>query len=78
MNTSTSGGGGSGSSYNYIYSKPFGNPGGYPSSQGGPYDLSRAQQGALQNLVNTVHARTFDAQAFVSALQGVVSVFSVK
>jgi hypothetical protein len=79
-NISTSGGGGSGSSYNYIYSKPFGNPGGNSSSQGimSPYNFSSAQQGALQNFVNAVNAKTFDAQAFVSALQGLVGAFSVK
>ena len=71
---------GSGSTYNYIYSKPFGGPGGNSSPQGiiGSYNFSSAQQGALQNFVNAVNAKTFDAQAFVSALQGLVSVFSVK
>jgi hypothetical protein len=79
-NTSSSGGGGSGSTYNYTYSKPFGSPGGNWSPQGiiGPYNFSTAQQGALQNFVSVVNAVSFDARAFVSALQGVVSAFSVK
>jgi RHS repeat-associated protein len=67
----------SGSTYNYIYSKPFGSPGGSPSAQGGfgGYGFTTAQQGALQGFLNVVNAGSFDAQAFVSSLQGVLNAF---
>jgi RHS repeat-associated protein len=72
------GGSSSGGAYNYIYSKPFGSIGGNNSGQGsyGGYGFSATQQGALQSFESVVNAPSFDAQAFVSALQAVVNAFS--
>jgi hypothetical protein len=60
-----------------IHSNPSGNYGGGSSQVSfGGYSFSTAQQGALQGFANTVNAGSFDAQAFVSALQAVVNAFS--
>jgi hypothetical protein len=64
----------SGNTYNYIYSKPFTSPGGNTGSQG-IYGLTIAQHGALQGLGSAVSSRSFDVQAFVGALQAVISAF---
>jgi hypothetical protein len=64
----TSGGGGG------VFAPTFGSVGSGNSFSG--YAFTSAQQGALQGFVNVVHAGSFDAQAFVSALQAVVSAFS--
>jgi RHS repeat-associated protein len=71
-------GGSSGGVHNYIYSQPIGGVDGSRNSQGtfGSYSFTTAQQGALQNFVSVVNASSFNAQAFVSALQAVVSAFS--
>ena len=42
----------------------------------GGYGLSSSQQSAIHGFFSAINAQTFDAQAFVSALQAVVSVFS--
>ena len=74
--TKSQGGGGSpsvGSTYNYIYSKPFGNTS--PRGTFGGSGFTTGQQGALEGFLNVVNAGSFDAQAFVSALQGVLNAF---
>jgi hypothetical protein len=56
-----------------IYSKPFGNTS--PRGSFGGSGFTTGQEGALQGFLNVVNAGSFDAQAFVSALQGVLSAF---
>jgi RHS repeat-associated protein len=68
---------GSGGSYNYIYSTPSGTRGtGSSHGNSGGNGISSAQIGALHNLVSVVNAGSFNAQAFVSALQAVVQSFN--
>ena len=44
-------------------------------STGGGNGISPTQIGALQNFVSVVNASSFNAQTFVTALQGVVKAF---
>ena len=71
-----------GSSYNGVYSGSAisGRGGGSSSLQGngGGNGMSSTQIGTLQNFLSVVNASSFNAQAFVNALQAVVKAFGVK
>jgi RHS repeat-associated protein len=72
-NSSNYGGNGGGS---YAFSTPSSNYGGNSRGHFGGSGISSAQQGAVQSFLNVINAKSFDAQAFVGALQAVVNAFS--
>ena len=67
-----------GSSGSYTYSTPSSNSGGNSRGNFGGSGISSAQQGAVQTFLNVINAKSFDAQAFVGALQAVVNAFGKK
>ena len=76
-NSSNGGGSGGGGSHTYFQSSSSFGGGDSRGSFGGD-GISTAQQGAVQNFLNVVNAKSFDAQAFVGALQAIVNAFSSK
>jgi len=79
ITSSRSSGGSAGGTGSYIYTQPITSIDGRSDSRRtfGGYSFTAAQQGALDNFVSVVNG-SFNAQAFVSALQAVVTAFGVK